>query len=322
MKQKVLIVGAGNRVKNTILPALKCLSPFFEVVGLCHRTGKKISDFNCQRVDTVIVAVTLTEVPEVLKQLGKFPNCNFRLFLDTPVLAYYHFPFLKLINRFPNVTVSEESFYLPPVKLVKQLVSKGEIGQIQQVNFLNFSYRNHPLAIARHFLNTSLVTKIVVTKSETNGPRLNFHFLGGVLATIAEPQDFYQGAFIVKGNKGTIIVGDLDLPATIKIGYKISKGIYRGLTVNKKAVLLNNFDNLYFRKIDKCVFDKNLIKSLKIRGFMDLLIEGKTYFPLEGFYDQIATETAIRLGSFWDRPFGNSSLWRKTIEYSPNFFPA
>src|SRR3990167_249828 len=124
MKQKrVLIIGSGNRVKSTLLPALTSLDRKYTIIGIASRSSKIITipgrslrfrtvtdldffDFRC--VDIIVLSITLENVPSVLKELSQKPVSNITLFLDTPVMPVKDIFSIRLFRRFKKVLVLED----------------------------------------------------------------------------------------------------------------------------------------------------------------------------------------------------------------------
>ncbi len=286
MKKKIVIIGAGNRVRDTIIPALVCLHDGFEITAIVGRRTREIkitksgktlfvrdtlAGIDFRKTDLVIIAVTLSEVPKILWRLP----AGLTVMVDTPVLAFYHFWALPLFLKFKKVSVSEEFPSLPPLSAAKAIIAAGLIGRIQKIEFLNFGYEYHALAAAK-FLATQ--TPLAVFHK-------NIYFTGGANFVYIRPQDYQNGRFRIIGDKGSI--SNFDKASDFVIRPQIKNGLYSCLEINGKRQSPTELDKKYLSAISECLFEKNLMKSLKIRAFMELLINPVPYGPIRGCLDQL-----------------------------------
>src|SRR3989344_5169900 len=168
-KIHVLVIGAGNRVQRTILPALYCMNQRVKLVGIYSRSSKKLllpdakttltttinlDSIDFTKLDVIVVAVTIQNVPQVLEILSRFKVSNITLFLDTPVLKIADISAGKYFRLFKKVCVSEDFIFMSRYKLIKQLISAGVIGQLRHIYLFHSGYDHHATALLRFLTDT------------------------------------------------------------------------------------------------------------------------------------------------------------------------
>src|SRR3972149_6116666 len=121
--KKVLIIGSGRRVQQTVLPAVYCLRDTFRLVGIYSRKKKilrlpetdlslrtiiRLDDIDFNSLDLIIIAITTENVPNILHMLSHYSLRHIILFLDTPVLRMNHLWAIKYFSHFKSVYVTED----------------------------------------------------------------------------------------------------------------------------------------------------------------------------------------------------------------------
>lgn len=169
-KQRVVIVGSGNRVQEAVLPALHCLADTFEVVTIVGRSAEKLTPIadawqvpvtadmgsvDFEQVDLVFLAVTKHANPAVLQQLLDHGAGGCTLMIETPVLEPSQLKHAKLFKRFKRVCVAEDTIALPHWRMAKKLIDEGKIGPLKKIWFHNSGYRYHAMARLRHIVGGS-----------------------------------------------------------------------------------------------------------------------------------------------------------------------
>ena len=271
--KKVLLVGSGLRVQSGIVPALWCLRDEFEITAVYSRSIKDLSFCDGQlkvttvnsllkvdfkSLDLIMVAVTLSEVPNVLRALSQFETRHIALMLDTPVLDFKNLFAAKLFRRFKKVLASEDTIALPPFVSARTLIDSGKIGKLKNIYFFHNGYKYHALASLKTLTNS----RIKFLRSRKFSGKLmqkDISFKNDVRAVLYEPREYTRGKFLIEGDKG--IVADYDFKNSVKrvyqIGYKIENGIYRGLTLDGQELELNDLDKKYLSNISENIFDKS-----------------------------------------------------------------
>lgn len=338
--KRVLVIGAGNRIQNTVLPALFCLEPKVDVVGICSKSRKKlkspdgkstfttITDMNAidyPSLDAIIVAVTTNNVPDVLRRLTEFNVEKTILFLDTPVLRLDDLRASKYFNFFGRVYVSEDYPFIASFNLVKQLVKAGTIGRLRHIYLFHNGYNHHALAILKHLTSNKLVSFAKVKKRNNEVQEICFRFPNGVEATVIKPRDYGMGRFLVTGESGFIADYQLAGNSCIHLEYMFDRGVYRGVRVKEKGKE-HIFSSAGFNKIKKRLLDVSLINCQKIEGLVLLFSKAfwgnphSIYRPIDGVYDNTVSVFLHKYGIFKDfkLPFSPQSVFQKFLSVRMN----
>lgn len=321
-KKKVLIIGSGRRVQNTILPAIYCLQDEFELLAIYSRSIKDISLFggqvqirttnalskiDFQSLDLIMVAVTIEQVPDVLKKLAAYDTRQIRLLIDTPVLRWRDIRLARYFKRFRSVGVSEDSITLPPFVLASKLLEQGRIGKMKEISLIHSGYRYHALATLKMLTGVNYISKIKNSYSHDKISEREIIFRNGISASIVEPRDYSIGKFHIIGETGSIADYEYNANNLYRIEYQKENGIYRGLLLNGVAQHPDELDQKYLRWISPGPVEKSLMNFMKIRGLMDLML-GRTQYPaIEGIYDSWAITLSEKFGRFRDFPLGSDS---------------
>jgi hypothetical protein len=328
-KKNVLVIGSGQRVQNTILPAIYCLQDEFELLAVYSRSIKDISLFNrkmqiqtindfsridFRSLDLIMVAVTLEQVPDVLKKLAVYNTQHVRLLIDTPVLSLHDIRCARYFKKFRSVGVSEDSITLPPFVLARKLIDQGQIGKIKEISLIHSGYRYHALATLKMLTGVNYISKIKNTYSHGKIAERQIIFRNGIKASIVEPRDYSVGKFHIIGEGGAIADYDLSGPNLSRLDYKVEGGIYRGLRLDGQDQTPDDLDRKYLQFIGVDLPESNLMTTMKIRGLMDLIFGRVEYLSVGGLYDSLAIIFSEKSGLFIDFAWGgNRSVFQSLL---------
>jgi predicted dehydrogenase len=329
-RQRVLVVGAGKRVEETAMPALMCLEGSVEIAGVWARRSRKLKlyggEFTVQtetgpeaydlsQIDTIVVAVTRSQVPAVLRSLLKFDTAHIAVMLDTPVMDVGHLGATRMFKRFARVVCSEDSIALPPVATARHLIEQGTIGRLRSVHLFHSGWRNHALASIRSLAGMRSPSRITVRQWNQKWSETHFRFPGGIRASVVQPHIHGNGRLLVAGEKGVIVDYATDRSEATEIGYLVEDGIYRGVTVNGER-MESELDRLFGENLPREELPNPTLDNMfKIRGFMELVnaVHDKTspfaYEPLDAIRDHQSMRLAERLPAFVDVHVGKRSLF-------------
>lgn len=329
-RRRVLVVGAGKRVEEAVVPALLCLESSVEIAGVVTRSSRKISfydgEFSAQTetsvsafdlgsIDTIVVAVTRSQVPAVLRDLVRSDVRHVSLMLDTPVLDPSGFGAVKLFPRFRRVVCSEDSIALPPIAAARRLIEDGAIGPVRGVWMFHSGWRNHALASIRSILGMRRPSRIRVRQMNDKWSETSFRFPGRVRATVVQPHLHGHGRLLIVGDRGAIADYETGRPDARHLGYVVDDGVYRGLTVDGSPVPSER-DELFFAKLPRGGAPRRTLDTMfKIRGFMELVAALGDDRPAAAYdpFDAISDHQALRIAeraAFVDLPLpGGRSLF-------------
>jgi len=331
---RALIVGAGARVQETVLPAFACLADRFELAGIYSRTllsARKIGaawqvrasddlgEFDFREIHLVVVAVTTRSVPQVVRALTAFDLSQTVVMLDTPVLPSLNsLGSLVRLGRCKAALVSEDCIALPQVVLCRALIAQGRIGRLRRIWLFHSGYRYHAVAILRALLGGGYFRSVRTSRYAGDCAEVTLRSACGVIASIVEPRDYPSGRLLVAGDAGLISDYRLCHPNASRIEYLYGKdGRYAGLALDGVPVPHDALDLRFFEHLPAGVRARGGVMGyLKIRALMTLLDavvtgESRYRYPLRaGLYDSILSLVWTRT-PLWLDPmalFGSSVI--------------
>lgn len=312
--KNVLIIGSGKRVQSTIIPALMCLRDDFNISHIYSRSEKTIkcsldyeietktqlSDIDVASIDLIMVAITLDQVPSVLKKLLKYNTQHIVLMLDTPVLRFRDIYSVRYFKNFKKVLVLEDTIALPPFVVARDLIVKNNIGKLTSIDFIHNGYKYHALASLKMLVGNNKIISIKNRKLANKTQVKEILFPQEIMTSLLEPRDYSKGKFIIHGESGSIADYEVQGMNLYKIGYLSQNGLYMGLSLNGEDILPNTIDKKYQQYISNNLIDQSLMNSMKIRGLMDLITSFDKptspfhYAPDEAIYDALAIKISER----------------------------
>ncbi|CCF00782.1 FAD dependent oxidoreductase (plasmid) [Sinorhizobium fredii HH103] len=196
----VLIVGAGRRVSEDIVPAVESLAPGAHIKGIyatkrnvvfgptaTHEVFplRELSEETIASSRLVYVAVPPEKLQSVLAKFLDYSCEHLSLVVETPAVdaatvdgAYAHFG---------NVIVAEDSAYLPWLDLLT-----GQ-GRVVRADFDRSGYRYHATAIARALASDSNNKRPRIASMRGRKDDIEVRFDGGLAVRIRGPRDYDNG---------------------------------------------------------------------------------------------------------------------------------
>jgi GFO/IDH/MocA oxidoreductase family protein len=220
-RPRVLVVGAGRRVQNNFLPALRCLAESFDVIGVHSRTYERLlpvaetwnvaairslDDVDFSAVDIVAMSLPVSQNPIVLRRL--LPNAaRLQVLIDTPIIA--SLGELKaaerLLGQFKNVVVTEDYMNFPPFALVRKAVDEGLVGTARSLTLNNTGYLYHGLALIRSFDAFKTYRSSWRKKISRGATAVGYTFPSGFSASVIGPyRQHTAGGLFLEGSSGSI----------------------------------------------------------------------------------------------------------------------
>lgn len=331
--KKTILVGAGRRVRDNILPALIHGREFFDVTGVYARSERVMTvcgtEFAVENFETdlsariaecdvIIVCVTVKQVPAVLKRLLENGGSDKTIFIDTPVFAGRNVKKAKLLGSFSRVYVLEDWIGLAHFRIVKDIIQNGHIGAVKEIIFQHGGYRNHALAAVRNWTTAASVRRIRRRKLFAGFWEFRITDAAGVKTRMLEPRNYRDGTFLIIGDKGSIANYELDSENHHFIDTQLRDGV---LTAECAMPDRRRKTSIPFHEalIESLVEDGNLMNLLKTQSVLDMLrapdMEGSalTYTASEAVYDKFMIDRACRHGFFFDVPMGRSSVIKSVL---------
>ena len=295
--KKILIFGAGHRVKDNIFPALSSIEYDLDI-DFVSLSGKELVSSGYQRkcfkfglseidysiYDLILISVPQNEVLKVVSSINK--NERYKILLDTPIT--------REINKFTkkyDIKVMEDIIFLPFIKIIK------DYAPINQIIMMYSGYEYHGLAFVKNLIDK----KILHAKRTRNSERddVLIKFKTNKSAKIFNPRDYKKGYIeityenkkkIVFGNKSTYIeiegisdfidgenyvVENIDLVKAhqdIKENLIVSTNYVNDIHIFKTFGLSNIFEKALEGKFSElpnvinCYEDYKVVNSITIRN--------------------------------------------------------
>lgn len=222
------IIGAGGRVKENYLPALRLMPDEFNVKWVHARnqdrlraamapwgvrTIASIDTGALDEVDVVAVSVPADQNAAVLRKIGGAAK-RLHLVIDTPVAASIGQAraLWPLLRRFASVTVTEDFMNFPDFDLVRKAVADGAIGKVRNVILDGLGYYYHGLALIRSFADFSPVRSTARQRLGGDFVVSRYRLASGLEGTILYPYRRYDGTVGIVGSDGTIVSSEDAIP--------------------------------------------------------------------------------------------------------------
>ncbi|RKY20154.1 MAG: hypothetical protein DRQ55_08590 [Planctomycetota bacterium] len=214
---KLLLIGAGRRVVEDVLPVVDSLNDSVQLLGIAARSTRSqelagrarhvtaldevLSSGLHHEADVVYVVVAKGAVPGVLGRLASSGPPRFALLLETPGLLLKHLGYLRRTALFPTVEVAEDCAALPWVDLVRRAASDGPLGPLHDVLLDRSAWRYHGVALLKALLDAPLRSGRRRPRPD-GGARVELRFVGGARGVLIEPRDYASGHVVISGRDG------------------------------------------------------------------------------------------------------------------------
>lgn len=322
--QRTLIIGAGKRVQEMILPALLGLKDQYQIAHVCSRTQKTIEVLQQQfttitnihsvrfdDIDVVILSVPHRKAHDVLAQLCTYKVNHVRLFIDTPVFSLRHLQATKLFSQFRSVRVLEDYIAMIHYEYIRKQIQNDIIGRVRYIYFFHNGYKYHAIATIKRILSEFYVASVRVHKRASGIQEVHMRFPGGTRALILEPREYSVGRFLIVGDRGYISDYPLSGDVGTCIEYVTRSGIFSGIRVHKRKSRFVAIP-IKHRRVLSVLRQYSTLMSIKIDALMHMFSNESmfTYSSFDGLYDFYVSETVDERGSFYDikLPFLRMSL--------------
>ena len=315
-----LILGNGNRARNTIIPALKEIEGEIFIHGrdsekveaFCKATGcSHLSSLRNlpKSISRLCIAIPSNEAYEYLLRIDDKFSKNIVLFLDTPFFGgFKNVKLLKLQNKFKKTLVTEDWISKPAFSIVKKIAQDENLGDLNEITFQNSGFSYHSLAISRKIYRRAL------SFGYKKGNNYFFNFSGKKMKII-NPKDYDNCSTIFKFQRGVVkdISGSYETPKKGEIivqrTLEEKKITYTYTTNETKDIEIQSIGHSiktelnHYENIEK-------ILSLKIK----FVNQEEDYSFIDGAYDSLVFAILNRLNIFFDICFNKTSVALKLLK--------
>lgn len=217
--KRVLVVGAGGRVTDAVLPVLARATALYELAGVfarkeraidAHGVAHRVRPFVSLReaevaaVDIVYVVVAKPAVGAVLASLARFDVSRIDLLLETPVVLFRNLHHARRVAPFHSAHVAEDISALPWLEVVRRATSSdGSLGAPEHLTLDRAGYAYHGVALAKALLGAHGVVSGRRRRAggvETRALRMQ----GGGSVDWTSPRDYATGSFTLRCARGVL----------------------------------------------------------------------------------------------------------------------
>ena len=303
---RILIVGAGRRVQEDVLPVLESIPETFDslsfvatksrqLIGRC-RTYEVLPIFhirNFKDFDYIYIAVPPSALRSVLKHLNTAQS-NAELIVDTP--ADISWSTLSMIRRFRRVHVAEDVVMLPWIDTLHNFWRSNNLSGMVSVEFDRSAYFYHGVALAKVICG-SFDSPGNVIKSGRRGSTLSIQLDRGRVV-MNEPRDYEKG--IIRLSRGGVVISSHVEPESITLQIIRNDKLCRGFQIDSVKSELSLAESKLIGNVE----DEDTIVSrmldIKRVGLLKMMIQiasGKSPWSLEQGQDDFRV-AAVSPGRF------------------------
>ena len=143
-----LIIGFGNRAKQTVIPALQVINEgkIFVFSRNFEKLDNEKEKYNIEsvkilneeilkKIDKIFLCVPSRDFLSIIKKISKYNPHRINLFIDTPIIpAISNLKIKYYQDYFKNIFVSEDYFFNPVNEIIKKLLMKTNWGKSKKLN--------------------------------------------------------------------------------------------------------------------------------------------------------------------------------------------
>jgi len=331
-RRRVLVLGAGERVVEDVLPALFALSDRYQVVDVFARSRRPLEvagrvletrdvrtlgEGDLAAADLVYVAVSKDSVPRVLRRFAEWDKSRVELLLDTPVLLFKHLGALRLLQGWRAVSVAEDCTRLPWLDTVR-LAQRAWLGELTRVELHHAAWRYHAFALLKTLFDGAPV-RSARQRRQGDGSRVDLRFAGGRSASLLEPRDYARGHWRLHGRGGVLTDATSERVATARLLPLVEGGLVTGFAIGEQQTVLSRRESQLLGAAATDATVTQLTAGCKRVGLMRMLAgldAGQGGWPLAEGLDDMALDYLLeRAGRYLATPVSSlrSPLGRALI---------
>jgi hypothetical protein len=314
---KLLVVGAGRRVVEDVLPVLDTLAGTVSLTGILARTSRTeelagrprtvtaldeaLAAGLHQEADVVYVVVAKGAVPGVLGKLASAGAPSFGLLLETPGLLLKHLGHLRKLSPFPSVIMAEDCVALPWVSLVKRAVAEGPLGPLQEVVLDRSAWRYHGVALLKALLDAPITS---ARRRSTGGEnaRVDLRVRGGGRGLLIEPRDYATGHVVLVGRDGTASDAPERVPGALPLAMEPAADGSVDLVLGPQRETLSPEEAALVGDVaagDRVTAHMHGLKRVGLRRLLMDRAAGRPGYPLSEGLDDMAVDAVLEKAGRW-----------------------
>lgn len=318
--RRVLVLGAGRRVTEAVLPALRAAASF-ELAGVVARRARTLhtaggavevgaldalTPAGVESADLAVVAVAKQAVPAVLERLIERGGARLDLLIDTPVLLARHLGRRRLLEAFRSVSVAEDTIALPCWDPVRRVAKSGVLGPLRRVVFLQSAWAYHGFAMAKALLGEAPIKRARRRRLEGPYAWRTARLANGTELLAFEPRDYAAGRILVAGTQGSVADWPQREEHQLLLEAVITDHHCTAFRVGDVVCELETAERDLMGPVQEGPGVARLMEPMKRVGFLRLLhrlAAGRAAYPVEqALDDSVADWHLERFGHYLSNP--------------------
>lgn len=312
--KRAIVIGAGRRVLEDVLPALESLEDVEITKFFAHgrRTlfGSKkrydvlpfaeLSAGDVASANLMHVAVPSGAVRDVMRALTTHDCAHIDLVLDTPVLLAPA-ELREFSSRFHSFSIAEDSVLLPWIETVRAVFSdEGPFGRLRTMTFRRSLFRYHGISLIKTLCGTQTLPAAIPFCFRI-ASRIWMPNVAGISVMMQDPRDYATGDFVLRGARGT--VADREEANTTPLLLQLSPaGLCEGFRIGTIKTPLTPEESVlagYMRREDTVVTRMLDFKRVGLRRLYAQVLQGNVPWSWQEAYNDVRLDTAShRFGMF------------------------
>jgi len=316
-KTKLLIIGAGKRVSDAVLPAIEALNDSYTLTRIMTRSKKSIRssqrEYATEPLESldqgqiseagmIYMAVSKPAVPAVSKQLAQYDLAQVDLLIETPVLLFKHFWYVRFLNKFRNVWVAEDSVELPCFDVLMSYSGDAANPSWDCADFYHAAYKYHGLALLKYLLGKEKIHWARVKGKNRQTPCRQFFLADGKHGSVVEPRDYSKGWFALQRQDVNVTDRMQKAQNTHFLQPLVEGGLCHGFKVAEYICTMEEIEKDLFGPAFPGATVTSLMAGMKRVGFYRMLkrlySSGDGYAMLEALDDMVIDYYLDKAGFF------------------------
>lgn len=322
----VLVIGAGHRVKEAILPVLHNRNNDFVLLGIFSRTAKvieitgssysakKMQELNQSIIDQaqlIYVAVDIYATPNVVSKLLEYDVQEKYLLLDTPGFQVQDIRCLDWLKRFNHVWVAEDMITLPWLDTVQKAQDYYKLGEIKEIILDQSGWKYHGIALCKRLLPSYKLLESKLTRSsrcedsKTELEVLSLSFESDKKAKVIIPRDYSKGEI-------TIVFENATISTETNENHLILEGIVEdkqciGFSIGNCKTSLSPHEKQIFGALPPACHNIHVVrrmhdcKRVGLSRLLNEIVEGRGAYPLLASQDDLWIGYFLSKSKHWKR---------------------
>ena len=318
-----LIIGFGERVKNTVIPALKLIndgdiyiySKTFEKLVLKEnkyefKPIKNITNTLLENIQRIFICTPNDIFLEIVRNISKFEVKKINLYVDTPIIPKIsNINIEKYKKDFKNVFVLEDFYYNPLNQIIQKIINDNNLNTINKIEYVNSGHSYHSIAQSRYILNKPSIFFGYKIKNI-----VSYFSLKSKIKIYGKRSE--KGYTLIQTSKGNLTINIQNKKSDFKIDYVFDENIICGYNLNNLKIKLSEELVANFRLLKIICKRYNIeLRTLQeqIISFVTLINESekkisKKYYLGDGIKDSLISATVNKTNMYFDVYFYKKSL--------------